>query len=347
MQSSQSSRSVERQPRRLQPIKQVDAVTKMLEDQNQKDQADYQNIEKKRMQYIKNLSLAQRLGLVEKPSLPLSQTEWKDIEQQSLKRFNDKEPCPICYDDLRFQEQTILSCTHVFHKKCLDSFERFQRLKGHDKACPICRKEDYDQKTYAEGMKRYLIRCIVSMQALARGFLQRNKFYQGMKDKGYNPSNGAMRRRFIGYKLGRIGKRYMSMMNKEREEILGTIQRVDKSIKDTDKLLDSFMPNMARIWQERRERQKQEQALNEHKEDVFDKFWKPIRDKAATRQEKECPICYNSYKYHQNGEVYLLDCSHMFHKCCLESFERFDLGNNLCCPMCRHPSYQKKLIKGF
>jgi hypothetical protein len=37
-------------------------------------------------------------------------------------------------------------------------------------------------------------------------------------------------------------------MTKEREEILGTIHRVDKSIKDTEKLLESFIPNMARIW---------------------------------------------------------------------------------------------------
>ncbi len=51
----------------------VDAITKILEDQDQKDAADYMKIEKKRMQYIKNLSLAQRLGLVEKPALPLSQ----------------------------------------------------------------------------------------------------------------------------------------------------------------------------------------------------------------------------------------------------------------------------------
>jgi hypothetical protein len=72
-----------------------------MEDQNMKDKSAYLNIEKKRMQYIKNLSLAQRLGLVEKPDLPLSQKEWKEIESQTLKRFNEKEPCPICYEDLR------------------------------------------------------------------------------------------------------------------------------------------------------------------------------------------------------------------------------------------------------
>lgn len=38
-----------------------------------KDENAYINIEKKRIQYINKLSLAQRLGLVDKPALPLSQ----------------------------------------------------------------------------------------------------------------------------------------------------------------------------------------------------------------------------------------------------------------------------------
>ena len=50
----------------------VSGVTKILEDQTHKDEVAYHDIEKKRIQYIKKLSLAQRLGLVEKPELPLS-----------------------------------------------------------------------------------------------------------------------------------------------------------------------------------------------------------------------------------------------------------------------------------
>jgi hypothetical protein len=38
-----------------------------------REQGAYDNIEKKRMQYINNLSLAERLGLVEKPPEPLGQ----------------------------------------------------------------------------------------------------------------------------------------------------------------------------------------------------------------------------------------------------------------------------------
>jgi hypothetical protein len=129
------------------------------------------------------------------------------------------------------------------------------------------------------------------------------------------------------------------MMTKEREEILGTIQRVDKSIKDTEKLLESFLPNMARIWNERREKQRLERLKKESEEHKLDQKWRPVMDKFNIRHEKECPICYNSYRLFGEGQVYLLDCSHMFHKCCLESFEKFDYGNLLSCPMCRHPNY--------
>lgn len=67
-------------------------------------------------------------------------------------------------------------------------------------------------------------------------------------------------------------------------------------------------------------------------------------------------------------DIVLLDCTHMFHKCCIESFERFDIkpvidayrdgmddgsglqssplnkhGKNYghACPICRHQNYKK------
>ena len=50
----------------------------------------------------------------------------------------------------------------------------------------------------------------------------------------------------------------------------------------------------------------------------------------------------------------LLDCSHLFHKQCLDNFEKFeeqasgmdDLKKDKhSCPMCRHPNYKKIAIK--
>jgi len=76
------------------------------------------------------------------------------------------------------------------------------RNKGNtDKACPICRHENYDQKPFVEGQKYYLVAIVTTIQAYARGMNQRNAFYQQMKDLSYKPANEDIRKRFIGWKL--------------------------------------------------------------------------------------------------------------------------------------------------
>jgi hypothetical protein len=58
--------------------------------------------------------------------------------------------CPICMSGLpRAPDKTqiyLLSCTHVFHVHCLESFERFDAIKAEQAQgpvsecrCPICR----------------------------------------------------------------------------------------------------------------------------------------------------------------------------------------------------------------
>ena len=43
------------------------------------------------------------------------------------------------------KDAVLLSCSHVFHKKCLESFENFS-LESTSKTCPICRSP-YVKKT--------------------------------------------------------------------------------------------------------------------------------------------------------------------------------------------------------
>lgn len=62
----------------------------------------YNQIEKKRIDYINKLSLGQRLGLFEKPIEPLSMTQWQDVERITLKRTLVE--CAICCENLNFSE---------------------------------------------------------------------------------------------------------------------------------------------------------------------------------------------------------------------------------------------------
>ena len=80
-----------------------------------------------------------------------------------------------------------------------------------------------------------------------RGFIQRNSFYKGMKTNGYKPVTDIIRKRFIGYKLGRISKKYIDNMTNERKALLEGIKDIDHNIESTEKLLETLMPNMARF----------------------------------------------------------------------------------------------------
>jgi hypothetical protein len=50
------------------------------------------------------------------------------------------------------------------------------------------------------------------MQALVRGFLTRNAFYKKLKDSGIKPKCDVIRKRLIGWKLGRINKKWIDNM---------------------------------------------------------------------------------------------------------------------------------------
>jgi len=106
------------------------------------------------MIYKPKLSLAQKLGLVKAPDAPLSDSEWKQIEERAKMRNAFADPCPICFEPLGKNDHLLLNCTHVFHKACLRSFERF--IGVHEKRCPICRKEEYQKRNTTEGKVLYM-----------------------------------------------------------------------------------------------------------------------------------------------------------------------------------------------
>ena len=124
-------------------------------------------LERKKQEYIKNLTLAEKLHIVAKPKPPLTTQEWKGIEVQHEKRCEVTDECPICREPFGIRQQVILSCSHVYHKVCLESFERYCSTK----VCPVCRKEQYDKKSYNEGIRKYALTLLVKIQAAARGYL--------------------------------------------------------------------------------------------------------------------------------------------------------------------------------
>ena len=79
-------------------------------------------------------------------------------------------------------------------------------------------------------------------------------------------------------------------MKKERESIVEMVQKLDKNIKDTEKLLESFLPNLNNVLLQKKHVQTKEETKTQQK---LSEFWQKTKEKALKRCEKDCPICYN------------------------------------------------------
>ncbi|CAI2369644.1 unnamed protein product [Moneuplotes crassus] len=299
----------------------------------------YIDIEKKREDYVNKLSLAQRRGLVERPPMPLSLKEWKGIETKGAIRSENNDSCSICLEKFKIEAQTILSCSHIFHTNCLHSFEKYSRHK----MCPLCRSKDYDKKEYVAGQKKFLINCLIKIQSLVKGFLQRLNFYANMKETGYKPANETLNRNFIAYKLGRISKKQIDHMKKERLGVEAYMKHMKLDTKSAEALIEEFLPNVEKIFRDRAQAiSNLKIKLEEKSQTKLTYRWQRAYDKASKRADCECAICYSNFN--TDKPTYLLSCSHIFHQACLDNFERFDMSMRQACPLCR-VGYEKLLIK--
>jgi len=287
-------------------------------------------LEKKKQEYLNSLTLAEKLHLVKKPKPPLTTQQWKGIELQHEKRFTIADSCPICQEAFGIKEQVILSCSHVYHKTCLESFEKYCNAK----VCPVCRKEQYDKKAYNEGLKLYAMNALIKIQAATRGYLAKKNFYQHMIDIKYKPKSKALGKRLFGHKLAKFANRAVAVARKQQKDVDRFIEKIDKQLEANEFLFTNLRIDEALVEKAKRLKEEKEEAKVD---------WNKVEEKAKLLGQKDCPICLASL-VKDNKQKYLVSCGHIFHKNCLDSFERFDLGESKKCPMCRS-HYCKKLIQ--
>ena len=303
-----------------------------------------QNIQSKLYKYISKLTLAQRLGLVQKPPQPLSKNEWSDIEEKSKKREGDHS-CPICLESFTTpNNQTILSCSHVFHKTCLSNFERFTKQR----VCPICRRQDYEKKNFDQGFINHLTKQIIRIQKSVRGFLLRRRLYAEL-NKTYKATSTLFRRRLLAYKLQLLNEKMSKKTRVRQKETEKLISEIDKNLDEKNnmdsKLLEihnlhrltqenirAALPGNTLIQQTGDSQNLIQEAKPENKGEMSAE-WKETLKKAVLRNEQNCAICFNDLN---NGKkLCLLNCTHLFHSACLLSFEYYALLNQHNCPVCR------------
>lgn len=137
-----------------------------------------------------SLTLAQVRGLVPLPLPGLTTQQWKDIELRIQLRAEEK--CSICMEKFSLRETVMTSCSHIFHKSCLDALEKFMLMNEKistivslnnptpvsSKCCPICRTMNYQRQRTRIGAHLYIQSCIVLVQALYRGKITRRIYFQ-------------------------------------------------------------------------------------------------------------------------------------------------------------------------
>ncbi|EAX04551.1 ring finger protein 32 [Homo sapiens] len=165
------------------------------------------------------LTLAQKLGLIGPPPPPLSSDEWEKVKQRSLLQGDSVQPCPICKEEFELRPQVLLSCSHVFHKACLQAFEKFTNKK----TCPLCRKNQYQTRVIHDGARLFRIKCVTRIQAYWRGCVVR-KWYRNLR-KTVPPTDAKLRKKFFEKKFTEISHRILCSYNTNIEELFAEIDQ--------------------------------------------------------------------------------------------------------------------------
>ena len=308
------------------------------------------NLKVKRFE--KKLSLAQKRGLVQRPQLPLTGDQWEEVVSIAKERLESNSVCPICLEEFKLESQVVLSCSHIFHKDCLRSFERHTNLKQ----CPVCRRENYEKLQFLEPSKMFINHSAIRIQSLVRKHLARIKFFSLLQENNYSPDSKILRQKLIAFKLERVNKRLREGVNKRKrayDELFG--EKMEKVQLRHAELMADYEKNVQRIMRERNQslagilddmmeqkiiRQMQEQDLDEKVK------WKIALRKASERNDTVCAICLQPL-YTKDGEknrpLYLTSCTHIFHATCLSSFEM--MSNMIKCPICRSEYSRMAMMK--
>ncbi|XP_071661422.1 RING finger protein 32 isoform X2 [Patagioenas fasciata] len=280
----------------------------------------YKNKEDAEKEYVLDssppqLTLAQKLGLVEPPSSPLTAEEWVKIKQRSIQHGDSIQPCAICREEFALQPQA-----------CLKAFEKCTGRK----CCPMCRKEQYQTRVIHDGARLFKIKCAIRIQASWRGYIVR-KWYKNLR-RTVPPKDSKLRKQFLEQKVQEISNRLLSSYDINLDEFFSEIDSSIAASRDVFEQLEEIVISEA-DWEKI-----QIQAFRQEISDC------PICIMPLSPAVQPAGLSPGNCKQSVSRQTVLLSCSHLFHHTCLQAFEEFSLGERHLCPLCRS-YYQKKILK--
>ncbi|XP_068437572.1 RING finger protein 32 isoform X2 [Clinocottus analis] len=270
------------------------------------------------------LTLAQKLGLVACPAGRLTEDEWARVKARSVQQGDSAQPCAICREEFCLQPQVLLSCSHVFHRACLQAFERFSGRR----CCPMCRKELYEARVIYDAARLFRHQCATRIQACWRGYLARRR-HRKLR-QSICPKDKQLRREYFEAK--ELNDSFVRYCHTDTEAFLSDINR--------------SLSSSRRVFQ---------QLERKHVSEPQERDWDRIQSQVVQRGVWDCPICLTALcsrslpaeagasSHQQRRRTALLSCSHLFHQRCLEAFEAFSVESRPSCPLCRSV-YHKKIF---
>ncbi|KAL2919973.1 RING finger protein 32 [Polyrhizophydium stewartii] len=302
------------------------------------------------------LTLAEKLGLVPRPAERLTDQAWRSVKARAAQRGDMAHPCPICQEPFTLEDQLLLSCSHIFHRNCLESYERFTNQK----CCPLCRERDYQKMLTAEGRREYRRQCATKIQKTWRMWAQRKRYLEYRRT--HPPKDPRLLAKYSLEKLSSCSDRLAASIASSTREIDELLRELDAQVASSRQIIDSTTATFEAL-----------RLTDPHMVD-----WDALLVRACERGLETCAICImplesgkacikamqaqvpaqpkaadlsssggigkscdgaNGVAAHTRGwrKLALLSCSHVFHEKCIQCFERFNVarGSDHVCPVCR------------
>ncbi|CAN0135191.1 unnamed protein product, partial [Ectocarpus fasciculatus] len=218
---------------------------------------------------------------------------------------------PVCRESFRGESQVILSCSHVFHKACLLSFEKF--LRAQERSCPLCRKVDYQKKATRQGAVVWRQRCARRLQCAYRRHRARRQ-YRGLLRRHYGAGLGdtLRRREFLSGQAAETAGKLAAALEDRGDTIDRLFGEFDRSLAfsrqvfgpastSTDPLAETSATSSAEGNNNNNNNNNGSHSSSSTVDDESTTatpakerrvvVWKEAWIKAGERAEDECPIC--------------------------------------------------------
>ncbi|CEM19292.1 unnamed protein product [Vitrella brassicaformis CCMP3155] len=215
--------------------------------------------------YEKSLSLAERLQLVPAPPPPLTDSQWEAVRETSEARQESHKPCAICLEEFADSPQVILSCSHVFHKRCLASFERFAQTR----CCPICRRASYQRRPHHGGFLVWRHKCATRIQKAWRGHCIRRQTTQEVRQRfrgrvrdeltsstfltssdpsGCGDELSSFERKCYGRALAGLSRQVLRRCDERQDALDKFLSDIDQSVQESSRILREDLQRFSTLY---------------------------------------------------------------------------------------------------